>query len=137
MVSDCVAIGRARALGERGRPEEASVSEEGAGLCIHAHGGEVASEGSIEEPCGVALLPVVGHDTIRFSILKEVTNTTAKIHGNINLCPLLTLNSFSFGTSGSNKCCRATRDLQLCLKCQSLIHPGWRDRRFQSGVHKT
>ena len=64
-----------------------SEREEGAGLCIHAHGGEVASEGSTEEPRGIALLPVVGHDTICFSILKEVTNTTAKIHGNINFIP--------------------------------------------------
>ena len=65
-----------------------SEREEGASLSIHAQeGGEVASEGSIEEPCGVALLPMVGHDAIRFSILKEVTNTTAKIHGNINFIP--------------------------------------------------
>ena len=39
-----------------------SEREEGVGLCIQAHGGEVASEGSIEEPRGVALLPVVGND---------------------------------------------------------------------------
>ena len=77
-LDDGAGLGRARALGERGRPEEASVTEEGVGLCIHAHGGEVASEGSTEEPRGIALLPVVGHDTICFSILKEVTNTKQK-----------------------------------------------------------
>ncbi|XP_066361415.1 uncharacterized protein [Miscanthus floridulus] len=32
---------------------------------------QAASEGSTEEPRGVTLLPVVGHDTIRFSILKQ------------------------------------------------------------------
>ena len=78
-LDDGASLGRARALGERGRPEEASVSEEGAGLCIHAHGGEVASEGSTEEPRSVALLPVVGHDAIAFIDLKGVTNTTANI----------------------------------------------------------
>ena len=35
------------------------------GLCFHAHGGEVASEGGIEEPCGIALLPVVGHELLK------------------------------------------------------------------------
>ena len=43
-----------------------------------------------------------------FRNLKEVTNTTTKIHKNINLPPFVTPNLFSFGTSGSNKSCRAT-----------------------------
>jgi hypothetical protein len=39
------------------------------------------------------------------------------------LPPFVTHKSFSFSTICSNQSCRATRDLQLCFKCQSLIRP--------------
>ena len=107
-----------------------SEREEGASLSIHAQeGGEVASEGSIEEPCGVALLPMVGHSAIAFTDLKGVSNTTANIPLTPAFHPSISFKPVSFGTIHSNQSCRATRYLQLCLKCQSLIQSSWRDTR--------
>jgi hypothetical protein len=69
--------------------------------------------------------------------LEGATNTTAKLQLNIKLPPFVTHKPFSSGMSCSNKSSRATRDLQLFFKCQSLIQPGSRDTRLQSGVHET
>ena len=68
------------------------------GLHFHAHGGEVASEGSIEEPRGVALLPVVGHDAITFTDLKGVTNTNANIPLKPAIHPSISPKTVSFCT---------------------------------------
>jgi hypothetical protein len=68
---------------------------------------------------------------------EAATNTTVKLQLNIKLPPFVTHKPFSSGMSCSNQSCRATRDLQLFFKCQSLIRLGSRDTRLQSGVHET
>jgi hypothetical protein len=97
--------------------------------------GHVSSEG--ERGCHMAYSAYARSAELQFKINYEAKNTTSNIHWNINRPPFVTPNPFSFGTTCSNESCRAMRDLQLCLKCQSLIWPGWRATRLQSGVHET
>jgi len=37
----------------------------------------------------------------------QISNSTSKTRLNLNLCPFISPNTFSLGTNGSNKCCRA------------------------------
>ena len=71
-------------------------------------------------------------------LLKEGNkfNTTSNIPLKPDFYPSISPKPLSFGTICSNKSCRAMRYLQLFLKCQSLIQPGWRDTRLRSGVHE-
>jgi hypothetical protein len=89
------------------------------------------SECSAGEPRGANSQQ--GDDTVQKF---QNSNSTS----NIPLTPIfrasVTSKPLSFGTIRSNKNCRATRRLQLFLKHQSLIQPGWRDTRLQRGVHE-
>ena len=51
-----------------------------------------------------------------FQTLNDRSKPPQKYKLKLNLRPLLTPNTFSFGTNGSNKCCRAMRDIQYFLK---------------------
>ena len=67
----------------------------------------------------------------------RISNSTSNIPLKPDVQPSIYPKSLSFGTIRSNQNCRATRHLQLFLKRQSLIQPGWRDTRLRSGVHET
>jgi hypothetical protein len=56
---------------------------------------------------------------------------------NVNFPPFVTPKPFSFDTSYSNQSCRATQDLQLCFKCQSLIRPILKDMELRKRAPQT
>ena len=59
-----------------------------------------------------------------FQTLNDRSKPPQKYKLKLNLRPLLTPNTFSFGTNGSNKCCRAMRDIQYFLKDLGQIRAG-------------
>ena len=59
-----------------------------------------------------------------FQTLNNRSKPPQKYKLKLNLRPLLTPNTFSFGTNGSNKCCRAMRDIQYFLKDLGQIRAG-------------
>ena len=66
----------------------------------------------------------------------QISNSTTKIQLKPIFRASVTSKPLSFGKIRSNQNCRATRHLQLFLKRQSLIQPGWRDTRLRRGVHE-
>ena len=76
--------------------------------------GRVATEGG-------AQLCMVTTVLFLFHTLNDRSKPPQKYKLKLNLRSFLIPNTFSFGTNGSNKCCRAMRDLQHCLKDHGQI----------------
>jgi hypothetical protein len=57
------------------------------------------------QPRGVQFLHGDSHEATAAQF--KIYNSTSKTRLNIHLCPFISPNTFSLGTNGSNKCCRA------------------------------